>query len=266
MRKVLAKKNPSKIRQPRVYPLDQQIQQLKVNDPINWGITPVFWAVFSVIAGLFIAIVLLVLYSLIFNEDTPKQNISMTLSAVATVFMAIIASKSVEKIAERNDGWKTFGLRKLTLKQVGLALITWVGFIVVNATLSTIFDALKPGASDEGSNVPDFTKSMPIFVISFITIALIAPIVEEFVFRGVILHTLLCKYSFWPSAIITSLIFALFHVMQVSTLTGSFVLGATLFVLAILLAYLCRITGSIVPGMIVHGLSNGIAIISAFYL
>ena len=58
-------------------------------------------------------------------------------------------------------------------------------------------------------------------VIEIVMITILAPIVEEFFFRGVILQRLIKKSSVWGGILISSLIFGILH----ADIIGAFLFG-----------------------------------------
>ncbi|MFQ3548658.1 MAG: type II CAAX endopeptidase family protein [Armatimonadota bacterium] len=86
-------------------------------------------------------------------------------------------------------------------------------------------------------------------ILSFIFAVLIAPILEEIVFRGFLFSGLRIKLRFWHSAAISGMIFSLIH----PTYPSSF-LALTL--LGIILALIREHTKSLYPTMICHFLYN----------
>ncbi|HSJ39339.1 MAG TPA: type II CAAX endopeptidase family protein [Planococcus sp. (in: firmicutes)] len=80
-------------------------------------------------------------------------------------------------------------------------------------------------------------------------IAVIAPIAEEFVFRGVILHWLIASSGLWKGIGLSSLIFSIFHIN---------ILGAFLFSLVASLLYLK--TGTLLVPILLHIFNNSLSI------
>lgn len=64
-------------------------------------------------------------------------------------------------------------------------------------------------------------------VINIISVCLIAPIVEEILFRGILFRNLSYRYSFLFSSIYSSFLFSFFHVALIQ-LTPTFIIGFTL--------------------------------------
>lgn len=82
---------------------------------------------------------------------------------------------------------------------------------------------------------------------------IVAPVVEEFLFRGILQQSLFYRYgSIIPAIIIPTAIFALFHVAYLFYLPAFLELLA----LAVLLGWLTVKTGNILIPMLVHGVFN----------
>ena len=87
-------------------------------------------------------------------------------------------------------------------------------------------------------------------------IALLAPIVEEAVFRGAILRKLLSSMSNkWGAIAISSALFALVHANPAQA-PHAFLMGC-------LMGWLYMRTGSIVPGVVFHWANNTVAYLIA---
>jgi membrane protease YdiL (CAAX protease family) len=95
------------------------------------------------------------------------------------------------------------------------------------------------------------------FSANVVLFTLIAPFVEELTFRGAG-QSLLRTFGRWPSILLVGITFGLWH--------GLFEALLVLVPFGILLAYLRDRTESVVPGIVVHGLFNGIALAAAVLL
>lgn len=105
--------------------------------------------------------------------------------------------------------------------------------------------------------VGDILASMMTSPLGFIAIALLAPIVEEVAFRGIILKSLLSTEKLsvkpWWAITISALIFAAIHMNPVQ-MPHAFLMG-------LLLGWIYYRTGSILPGVLIHFVNNTIAFI-----
>jgi len=91
----------------------------------------------------------------------------------------------------------------------------------------------------------------PVYLgIMLISIAIIGPIAEEFIFRGVLLHRMMKKTSMWGGIIISSILFGILH----ADVFGAFIFG----VIASLLYIKTR--NLLIP-ILLHIINNSIAVI-----
>lgn len=105
--------------------------------------------------------------------------------------------------------------------------------------------------------VPDgqqriFDDMMANGVHSIITACLVAPVLEEMLFRGIILRSFLQQYSRWVAILGSACLFGLAHMNIYQFLCATIV--------GVLCAWLYQKTRSLWPGIILHAASNGAAI------
>lgn len=91
------------------------------------------------------------------------------------------------------------------------------------------------------------------YILIFGSIAIVAPVVEEIIFRGIMIERLGTKYSYKHAVIISSVIFGILHVSPV----GAFIFGVVLS-----LVYLK--TGSLMIPVLIHIANNAIATLMMF--
>lgn len=96
-------------------------------------------------------------------------------------------------------------------------------------------------------------------LMAFISLVLLPPIVEEILFRGVLLGGLRKRLSFVWAALITSALFALPHALQGSGGTLLWIGAIDTFLLSLVLCYLREKTGGLWASIILHMIKNGIA-------
>ena len=85
----------------------------------------------------------------------------------------------------------------------------------------------------------------------YVSIALLAPLAEEIVFRGAILKTLLGSLRPWTAIAVSAVFFAVAH-LNPAQMPHAFVIG-------LLLGWMYYRTGSILPGMAYHWVNNSAA-------
>ena len=95
------------------------------------------------------------------------------------------------------------------------------------------------------------------FALSFLVVAVVAPIVEELTFRG-LGFGLLSKYGVRVALVGTAVLFGLVH---------GFLVALPLFVIVgLALGWLRMRSGSVYPGMVMHGLCNAAVTVAAISL
>ena len=89
--------------------------------------------------------------------------------------------------------------------------------------------------------------------LTFLMVAITPAVCEEVLFRGPILRGLARGFPPWLAIGISAALFSLFH-LNPYRLVPTFALG-------VMLGWLALRTGSLLPGMIMHFLNNGIVIL-----
>ena len=92
---------------------------------------------------------------------------------------------------------------------------------------------------------------------AILKVVIIAPVIEELIFRGVIMHGLMRNYSKFTAVFVSALLFALFHL-------NPWQFPAT-FILGLILGILMLRTRSIYLCIIGHAINNGLVLISIEY-
>jgi len=139
-----------------------------------------------------------------------------------------------------------------TVSLVVLALVFIVTFLLLNGGAVAVFELLGYSPPSVDVTIPTFWH----YVLVVFAMAVLPAIVEELVFRGVILHNLLRYGRVW-AVIMSALLFSLFHMSPAQTVAQ--------FALGILLAYLYLARGNMVYPMILHFINN-FAILTYTYI
>lgn len=89
------------------------------------------------------------------------------------------------------------------------------------------------------------------YIMAFIALVVLAPIVEEVIFRGFLFTQVRKNINFWWTALIVSLVFGLIHLQ--------WNVGVDVFALSLVLCYVREKTGTIWAGIGIHMLKNLLA-------
>nr|WP_269204652.1 CPBP family intramembrane glutamic endopeptidase [Motilibacter deserti] len=103
-------------------------------------------------------------------------------------------------------------------------------------------------------------SGVPVWALAVVAVlsVVVAPVVEELLFRGLLLRGLMTRLRFWPAALISSALFGLMHAP--TALTGAPAVVLHTGALGLVLCLLTRRTGRLVPAVLVHALHNGLAL------
>ena len=111
--------------------------------------------------------------------------------------------------------------------------------------------------------IPDSLKEMTSSmyrnpVISLFLIVVLAPLLEELLFRGVVLHGFLKNYKPGHAIVSSALVFAIIH--------GNLAQGLGAFFIGLVIGWIYWKTNSIIPGIIIHFVNNAFAFSSIFFV
>jgi hypothetical protein len=165
-------------------------------------------------------------------------------------------------VAARAGGWRAgLGLDRIR-RSDWLPWITGVGFVFAGRTVvGGLANALTGGrAAAQASNVHVGGLGGASIAVLAVVAVVIAPIAEELMFRGLLLRTFMRRFRFWPAALLSTALFAGFHVYEVDTVVGAVTLVCSIAVLGLCNSYLVRISGRLVPAIMVHATNNAIAL------
>lgn len=201
----------------------------------------------------FIGFMIIAFFSTFFGAD--EGFITTSLSVIMYIVVPFIFFSYYYKR-------KTFPLKSVvffresarwSLPLIGIVVVAisfslstfWLTLFTIEPILPFLVDFLM-------EEVPFPTNPLYLYF-EILVITVLAPIVEEFFFRGVILHRFMLKSSMWGGILISSLLFGILH----SDIIGAFFFG----VIACLL-YLR--TGNLLLPILMHILNNTIAVILSF--
>jgi membrane protease YdiL (CAAX protease family) len=177
--------------------------------------------------------------------DTFVQDVAFVLAAV---YCARLGGRAVR-------AWQ-FGLRPPRLgwpSAVGEIGLLIGAFLLLNVIWQELFNPGKEKILEQlGSN-----ENAALLVLSAGLTCVVAPISEEFLFRGFIFAALRNWRGTFPAAVITGLLFGGVHAGSAPALDLVPLAG-----LGFGLCLLYRYTGSLYPGVVTHSLNNSIAFAS----
>ncbi|HEV3320264.1 MAG TPA: CPBP family intramembrane glutamic endopeptidase [Solirubrobacteraceae bacterium] len=174
--------------------------------------------------------------------DTIVQDVAFVLAAV---YCAHIGGRVVR-------AWQ-FGLRPPGVgwkSATGMLVFLLAAFLVLSVAWSAVFNPGKEKLLEQlGTN-----EATSLLLLSAGLTCVVAPICEEFLFRGYVFTALRGWRGTWPAAVITGLVFGAVHAGSAPALDLVPLAG-----LGFGLCLLYRCSGSLYPCIVAHSLNNSLA-------
>lgn len=154
--------------------------------------------------------------------------------------------------------WRILGPRRPSMLLVAIGLGVGIGgtffAYLLNGALSVMFDAEAPV---EQQLLQDILAGGWATALAMVAGVVVAPIAEEFIFRGLIFQALRRRIGLWLAACISAAVFTAVHVeialSQPLALVGLFALG-------VLFAWTFHRSGSLLVPILAHAVFNAISL------
>lgn len=194
-----------------------------------------------------------------------RHTITLDAALVLTGVLYLIVYLAIVVVVRSSGGWSALGYRLpgwRTLLGVLAFLPVWYGILAVAGVITAII--INHGQAIP-SNVTELFGTSGLkgvgataIVLAFVVAAIIAPIVEEALFRGVLYQWLRGRLGIAPAVVVDGALFACAHL--ISGVQSLWKLLPVLFVMGCMLALTFQRTRSLFASMLLHGSNNAIAI------
>jgi membrane protease YdiL (CAAX protease family) len=222
------------------------------------GVRPVPWSrgttVRWLLGGLLLAIIVPPLLVAPFDPDLKGDGALLAAQAMFDGLLLLVAVgvASDWRFSALAGPLRLLGLRPFRPSAIWLLLGTLVVYYIAAGLFASL--VLKPDQEDIGGELGIGNPSIVIAVAAVLMIVLLAPVAEELFFRGFVFAGLRTRWSLWPAAITSGLIFGLVHAPTgITTVVPLATLGLAL-------CWLYDRTGSLWPCVIAHMINNGLAL------
>ncbi len=216
-------------------------------------IRTLFWGI--VLSGISVAI--FIRLPLFHNKDVFGSNF---IGAIFYVFIMLwlvyIAKRKKKNLIDIKSECET--VRSNFKEILSLAIMSFVFSLGLAYLLPAIVYLINPDFAQlliSGENL--VPKNNVDFLFLAIATIILAPIVEELIFRGILLHRLSIKWGIISAVFISSILFGISHL-------GLAVIGA--FVFGITMTALYKKTNSISSSIVAHSINNAIAVLPTYSL
>ncbi len=207
------------------------------------------WTLADTWLGIGMLIVLLVglaIVAVIFRTRFLLSSLALVLSELVLIVPVVII------FAWKGYGWKYLGFARFKWSTLvfgfGVMIIAYSIIIVHNLILTAL------NIQTQGGTIMELLDQLGSPWTFFFVGGVLAPFVEEIFFRGFLFSGFRQSYGWIKAMLLSSAIFSLSHLEPVA-LIPTFILGCVL-------AYVYHRSNSVWPGMILHFLVNGFAILS----
>jgi membrane protease YdiL (CAAX protease family) len=171
-------------------------------------------------------------------------------------------------VRRRKGSLRTIGWRRLRFTDVAYALagfaLYFIGYVIVLSVVSHLVPSLNVNQKQE-LGFQDTSGDINL-LLTFLSLVVLPPLVEETVFRGFVFSGLKNKLPVMYAAILTSVLFASAHLQFGSGKPLLWVAAIDTFTLSLVLCYLRQKTDGLWAGVFLHAMKNGIAFVSLFLL
>ena len=198
------------------------------------------------IASLFFLIVILMLIIFLL----PNMDVGIFLVFGELLFTVPVWYLGIWK----NHGtWADMGLRKFRPSSLAVGCGLMISSWVFNLGYGYFIGLFNLQVQPDFAPLFDGTISPNLI---FLGGAIVAPIVEEIIFRGFIFAGLKQRYGWMRSALISSALFAMIHFQPEAILP--------IFILGLIFSYLYHLSGSIWPAVIMHMSTNALGLATVY--
>lgn len=185
----------------------------------------------------------------------PQERVLMYLNAFMTQLsfaLLIYLLKKGRNWTWADFGWRAVPLRMILSKVLGLYVLTW--FVNLCYAFAIFNYGFTPPETDVYSKLLGQVSWLTL-LLNLLLAGVLAPLVEETLFRGVIFGSLQAYFGKWTAAVISAVIFSALH-FQAYGFFPRFVLG-------MVLIYLYDKYKSLYPSVGLHALNNIVATLIA---
>jgi uncharacterized protein len=228
-------------------------------EPRRWPRWPPWASVAAFVAGAALTLVGASIVGLVavaaFDAKTSSPGVTIVGSVVQDVCLigaALVFARMVDRPVPAQ-----FGLRRPAVKRAVLLMIaTWVAFFLFTGAWVALWSALTGDApqNDEALEGLGVDRSTAAMLGAAFLVSVVAPIGEEFFFRGFFYGALRNWRGPWPAAILTGLVFGIVHF---SSSNVAFLVPLAFFGFALCVLY--ERTGSLYPCIALHCANNSVA-------
>ncbi len=232
--------------------LDERVAELAAEPGRTWGVRDAVLALLAAPASLVLSVLLL--------AALPEVPTALAIGG-ATVLLGLAVLLVVRRPARQSGGVeRALGLDLPLWSDTGRVVRWSLLLLLAQSAVIVLARLAVPALRDVQVDNAGFLRDQGPYALVLLVVAavLVAPVLEELLFRGVVLRGLMLRTGFWPAAAVSSVCFGALHATAVGLEGLPVVLATGVFGLG--LCVLTRRTGRLGPAIGVHGLRNALAV------
>jgi uncharacterized protein len=209
----------------------------------------------TILSGIVIIYVVLAFGTVWLMKHWPNERVLMYINAFLTQFFFVLLIWILKKVRrwEWSDfGWKSVPLVRILPNIIGIYGVTWL--INISYAVFLYKQGMSPPSTDVYTKLLGHSSGVAL-LLNLLLAGVLAPLVEETLFRGLIFGSLRTYCGKWTAAAISAAIFSGLH-FQAYGFIPRFILG-------IVLVYLADKYKSLYPSVALHSLNNVVATLIA---
>lgn len=212
------------------------------------GLALIFWTIAAQI------VVAIPAFALGIDPDVAAQGLVLTIAIQSATMAGIVGWL----MSRGSFSWRVLGPIRPSWRHLGLGIgLGAVGFFMVLVVAQMFDQAFGPfPVPEQGLLTYDYSNAVLVALLILVTVVL-APVIEETVFRSVMFQSTRRKLGMFPALILSSLLFTFVHI----EVLGSPPAVVGLLTLALWLAAIMHRTGSLVTSVAAHGTYNLIVVV-----
>ncbi len=172
---------------------------------------PGFWQSVLLLIGVFIIQVIVLIpvfvYEFISKVSILHHPATTGYANILSIGIVVFFAWKLMKLPAK----QVFPIKGINIAEIGIVLITTLGFSILLSELDNIVRIVLPVPENIAEMFEKLISGSGSMWGSFFALAIVAPLTEETLFRGVILNGYLKRYSPATAIIVSGLMFGLFH-------------------------------------------------------
>jgi uncharacterized protein len=234
----------------------------KLGKRVSWN---PFAGTALVIALYFVAPTIAAIAITLISTGVALQGVSLQFVYVLLA-QAITLSVLLYYLRSNKASLKDIGLGAFRSRHIGIGMAVYPIYFIMFVLIVVLGTQLLPGLDVDQEQQLGFDNVQGIIALAmtFISLVVLPPIIEELTVRGMIFTSLRSKFTLLPAMLLTSFLFAIAHLPAGGAAGPLYIAAIDTFILSLVLCFVREKTGSLWPCITLHALKNGIAYFSLF--